>query len=94
MLPTWCYRYKDASSVSGFGYKVVPLDKAVENWGSAFGIPDADLIYANRSYDRTMELVGDGLTACREAIDKEDGWITYDAAASDSTSSGTAGTAA
>ena len=61
VLPTWCYRYKDSASGSGFGYKVVPLDKSVENWGSAFGIPDIDLTYANRSYDRTMKLVGDGL---------------------------------
>ena len=73
VLPTWCYRYKDSASGSGFGYKVVPLDKSVENWGSAFGIPDIDLTYANRSYDRTMKLVGDGLAACREAIEKEGG---------------------
>lgn len=75
VLPTWSYRYKDSASVSGFNYKVVPLDKAVDNWGSAFGIPDVDLTYANRSYDRTMKLVGDGLTACREAMANGDGFI-------------------
>ncbi len=80
VLPTWCYRYRDSASDSGFGYKVVPLDKTVEDWGSAFGIPEIDLTYANRSYDRTMALVSEGLTACREAIGREDGWITYGAA--------------
>lgn len=33
VLPTWSYRYKDSASVSGFNYKVVPLDKSVDNWG-------------------------------------------------------------
>lgn len=94
VLPTWCYRYKDSASGSGFGYKVVPLDKSVENWGSAFGIPDIDLTYANRSYDRTMKLVGDGLAACREAIEKEGGWVTYGDAEPEATASDPAGTAA
>lgn len=41
-----------------------------------------------------MKLVGDGLAACREAIEKEGGWITYGDAEPEATASDPAGTAA
>ncbi len=60
VLPTWCYVTKREDGQND--YSVIPLDKSVADWKSAFGIDEKDLIFAERSYDRTMALVGDGIT--------------------------------
>ena len=66
VLPTWCYTTKRTDS--GYNnYSIIPLDVAVSDWKSAFGIEDRDLIFAERSYDRTMALVGDGITTINGA---------------------------
>lgn len=57
ILPTWVYiRYGATAS-----YDVLPLDKNVEDWGAALEIGETILRSANRSYDRTIELVGPGM---------------------------------
>lgn len=66
VLPTWCYRTTVGSNA--FNYVVIPLDKAVEDWGSTYGIAEKDLVFAQRSYDRTMALVQEGIDACNQAI--------------------------
>jgi poly-gamma-glutamate synthesis protein (capsule biosynthesis protein) len=71
VLPTWCYCKKRENG--GYNnYTIIPLDKSVEDWSGTFGIADEDLVFAERSYDRTMELVGDGITTingtCQLAI--------------------------
>ena len=60
VLPTWCYVTKRADGQND--YTVIPLDKTVADWQTAFNIAEQDLIFAQRSYDRTMALVGDGIT--------------------------------
>ena len=69
VLPTWCYRTTVGSNA--YNYTIIPLDKSVEDWGTAYGIAEKDLVYAQRSYDRTMALVKDGIAACNQAIQKE-----------------------
>ncbi len=66
VLPTWCYR--NPALGSSYEYTIIPLDKSVEDWGSAFGIEEKDLVFAQRSYDRTMALVSEGINACNQAI--------------------------
>lgn len=65
VLPTWCYRGKKADGNAS--YTVIPLDKSLPDWQTAFQIPSQDLPYAERSYNRTMALVGNGMTAINEA---------------------------
>ncbi len=61
VLPTWCYM---TGSGNGRRYTVIPLDKSCENeWQSKFGVAEKDMLYAKRSYDRTMALVGEGIAA-------------------------------
>ena len=67
VLPTWCYCKKRTDGSSLNNYTIVPLDKATENWSTAFGVAEEDVIFAQRSYDRTMALVGDGITAINNA---------------------------
>ena len=60
VLPTWCYTTKREDGKNN--YTVIPLDKSVSDWKTAFNIAENDVIFAERSYDRTMELVADGIT--------------------------------
>ncbi len=58
ILPTWVYLHKkDGKNV----YDILPLDKSVEDWKSAWDLSDTNLKHAQESYDRTMALVGEGL---------------------------------
>ena len=71
VLPTWCYMTGSGNSRK---YTIVPLDKSCESeWQTKFGVAANDLVYAQRSYDRTMALVGDGITEinaqCKTNID-------------------------
>ena len=63
-------------------------------YSPAPALPAARLCNTYTGRYRTMKLVGDGLAACREAIEKEGGWITYGDAEPEATASDPAGTAA
>ena len=52
LLPTWHTRQ----------YKILPLDKSLESWQEAYGVDNATLTKMNASYDRTMAIVGEGMT--------------------------------
>ena len=49
-------------------YDILPLDQTVEDWKTAFKLTDTYLKNANESYERTMSLVGDGLTETKEYL--------------------------
>ncbi len=53
-VPTWV-------SLSDGSYRVIPLDKKIGDWKTAFGLNDYSLDSAKKSYDRTMSLVGQGI---------------------------------
>ncbi len=59
VLPTWV----DLRTSPQKAYPILPLDKQVEDWKAQFGLTDATLAKAQKSYDRTMAIVGEGLTA-------------------------------
>ena len=60
LLPTWvCIR----SSETVFDYNILPLDKTVTDWKSAFDIGDNNLASAENSWQRTMDLTGEGMEA-------------------------------
>ncbi|MBR2406028.1 MAG: CapA family protein [Clostridia bacterium] len=71
VLPTWCYMTGSGNSRK---YTIVPLDKSCESeWQTKFGVAEVDMLYAQRSYERTMALVGEGITAinakCKQDVD-------------------------
>lgn len=54
-IPTWV-------DLTDGKYTVIPLDKNISDWGSKFGLSEYSVAAANESYDRTMSLVGDGIS--------------------------------
>lgn len=60
LLPTWvCIR----SSESVFDYNILPLDKTVADWKGAFDIGDSNLASAENSWQRTVDITGEGMEA-------------------------------
>ena len=54
ILPTWVYKGSNS-------YRIIPLDKDVSDWGTAFELGQSSVSSAEGSYERTMKLVGEGL---------------------------------
>lgn len=54
VIPTWV-------SLVDNCYRVIPLDKNVSDWKAQFNLTDYTLYDAEQSYDRTMNLVGQGI---------------------------------
>ena len=61
VLPTWVWRYDDENGVRKF--RIMTLDREIEDWKTHLGISDDILSKCRDSYDRTMAIVGDGLNA-------------------------------
>ena len=59
ILPTWVYLN---SATSPKRYCILPLDSELDDWAAAFDISETVAASAMESYERTMALVGDGLT--------------------------------
>ena len=49
-------------------YDILPLDKGVEDWKSQLDLTDSTLAKAEESYERTMEIVGEGLQEVQEYL--------------------------
>ena len=65
ILPTWVCM---SSTNSGRDYRILPLDPAVTDWAAAYGVSASTAESAQASYDRTMELVGAGLSASQDYL--------------------------
>ena len=67
VLPTWVHLYENAEGKKE--YNILPLDGQMqEQWQTLFDL-DGDTVQKLRnSYDRTMEIVGEGLEQCRESL--------------------------
>lgn len=62
ILPTWVNLYTSSETGKAV-YEILPLDSSLEDWQTAFNLSDTTLAKAQKSYDRTMAIVGEGLTA-------------------------------
>ena len=60
-LPTWVNLRKNPDN-GRLEYNILPLDKGIEDWHQ-LGLTDSTLASAEASYDRTMAIVGEGMTA-------------------------------
>ena len=61
LLPTWVNMHTDSSG--NRRYDILPLDSSVADWQTVLGISSATQKLCRESYDRTMALVGSGMTA-------------------------------
>lgn len=69
-LPTWVNKHQNSSGK--VEYNILPLDYGrVEEWTEMFDIGDTTLNSAKNSYDRTMEIVGEGLADCQTYLEQE-----------------------
>ena len=59
-LPIWVNMGKNPNSGKK-EYNILPLDKTIDDWKATFDLNDSTLADALASYDRTMELVGEGM---------------------------------
>ena len=66
LIPCWVNRH---STYGKMEYNILPLDPETrDQWKDAYGLTDYTLSQAKKSYDRTMAIVGDGLTASQEYL--------------------------
>ena len=67
LVPTWINLY--TSSATGKKvYDILPLDDQIEDWKTQLDLTDNTLEKAEASYDRTMEIVGEGLKEVQEYL--------------------------
>lgn len=70
-LPTWVYMDKTGGKRE---YNILPLEiSQVERWKDAFGLDDSNFKKAQNSYERTMEIVGEGLESVRKWLKEQYG---------------------
>ncbi len=64
ILPLWV-RMGTSPISNRKEYNILPLDKDIDDWKTAFDLTDKELTQCGASYERTMKIVGEGM----EAID-------------------------
>ena len=72
VIPTWVNMHTTGGVKE---YNILPLDDSQrENWREAFQLNDNTMGFAEKSYDRTMGIVGEGLQICQDYLEqaKED----------------------
>ena len=68
VLPTWVNRNTNSGSRL---YDILPLDiTRQDSWQTLYGLTDEQFAAAKESWERTMEIVGDGLEQCSEQLSK------------------------
>ena len=68
VVPTWVNMHSNNGSRE---YNILPLDiDKKEAWTSLFNLTQANYDAAVKSYDRTMEIVGEGLTECQTWLEQ------------------------
>ena len=67
LLPTWVNLTKGAET-GKTAYEIIPLDREVEDWKTAFTLSDGEFEQAQRSYERTMSIVGEGMEQVQTAL--------------------------
>lgn len=65
ILPTWVHMDTAGGTRT---YRILPLDQNVTDWSAAYGISASVAASAQESYDRTMNLVDEGLTAAQNYL--------------------------
>ena len=80
LLPTWVNYYTSAKTGKRV-YEIIPLDKSITDWKSAFDLTDTSLSKAEKSYERTMKIVGDGLNDVKAYLADPERYLAAEGAA-------------
>ena len=67
LLPTWVNLTK-SEQTGKTAYEIIPLDREVEDWKTAFTLTDGEYVRAERSYERTMSIIGEGLEVVQTTL--------------------------
>ena len=67
VLPLWVNLYYSSATAKNV-YDILPLDKEVTDWKTAYALTDTTLASAEASYERTMKIVGSGLEKVKEYL--------------------------
>jgi len=68
VVPTWVNMHSNNGSKE---YNILPLqDSTREQWQESYNLTDANRSAAEKSYDRTMGIVGEGLEQCRTYLEQ------------------------
>lgn len=67
LLPTWV-NLTTGAQTGKTAYEIIPLDRGVEDWKTAFTLSDREFANAERSYERTVSIVGEGLEQVQTAL--------------------------
>ena len=66
VIPTWVNMHTTNGTKE---YNILPLaENTRDSWRETFNLNDNTMLFATRSYDRTMGIVGEGLTQCQEYL--------------------------
>ncbi len=68
VLPLWVNHYMWNPERGQFMHEIIPLDKSLEDWKTAFDLSDEGLADTLASYDRTMAILGQELQQVREYL--------------------------
>ena len=64
VLPTWVNMHDNDSGKTE--YNILPLDyDCLDQWQTLYGLTDAVYTETQNSYNRTMDIIGEGLTECQ-----------------------------
>lgn len=75
LLPTWTAVYGEGESRD---FRVLPLDAAVPDWASAYGLTEDQLSDAKASYNRTMAIVTGGLNKITHYLGEQNAALNPD----------------
>ncbi len=64
IIPTWVNKYRGGS---GYQYTIYPLENE-DSGSSKYGLDSTAVNKSKKSYNRTKEIVAEGLTACQQSI--------------------------
>ena len=68
VIPTWVNMHSNQGTKE---YNILPLiQEEEESWKEAYNLTDHNFTSCQRSYQRTMDIVGEGLEACQEYLEQ------------------------
>lgn len=70
VLPTWVNLTTGVESGKK-AYEIIPLDRSITDWKNAFTLTEEEYAEAEKSYERTMSIVGEGLEQVRQTLDNQ-----------------------
>jgi len=70
VLPTWVHLYENSDEKKE--YNILPIDREdQQQWKELYGISDEVCTELQKSWDRTMDIVGEGLQQCRAYVSEQ-----------------------